>query len=116
MLKMSADIARQKSSFHFHLISDQISPHLFFCGESTILSSCAESVFGLGAEENVMGRFAFALAAAAMLASPVMAAAPCKDSKGKFIKCPTAVAKPAGKCRDAKGHFAKCGTPGAKPA
>jgi hypothetical protein len=43
-------------------------------------------------------------------------AAPCKDAKGRFMKCPTAApAKPA-KCRDAKGHFAKCGTPGAKPA
>ncbi|MET0307844.1 MAG: hypothetical protein ABW023_03970 [Sphingomonas sp.] len=63
-----------------------------------------------------MGRFAFALAAAAMLTSPAFAAAPCKDAKGKFIKCPTAAAKPAARCRDAKGHFAKCGTPGAKPA
>ncbi len=64
-----------------------------------------------------MGRFAFALAAVAMLTSPAMAVGPCKDAKGKFIKCPTA-AKPAGatRCRDAKGHFAKCGTPGAKPA
>ena len=54
-------------------------------------------------------------------------AAPCKDTKGKFIKCPpaavasaakpapakVAAAKPApaGKkapCRDAKGRFAKC--------
>ena len=34
------------------------------------------------------------------------AAAPCKDAKGKFTKCP-AVAKPA-KCRDAKGKFMKC--------
>lgn len=65
-------------------------------------------------------------------------AAPCKDAKGKFIKCPavaTSTAKPAtaahkaaakptktaatGKvqhCRNSKGQFAKCGTPGAKPA
>ena len=43
-------------------------------------------------------------------------AAPCKDAKGKFIKCPVAAApaKPV-KCKDAKGKFAKCGTPGAKP-
>lgn len=47
------------------------------------------------------------------LAGPV-AAAPCRDAKGKFIKCPTAVSAPA-KCKDAKGKFAKCGTPGAKP-
>ncbi len=41
-------------------------------------------------------------------------AAPCKDSKGKFIKCAD---KPraAVKCKTANGKFAKCGTPGAKP-
>ena len=44
------------------------------------------------------------------------AAAPCKDVKGKFIKCPPPVAAPAVRCRNAKGAFAKCGTPGAKPA
>ena len=57
------------------------------------------------------------------------AAAPCRDAKGKFIKCPPPAAaaklsatsaKPGGammaRCRDAKGAFAKCGTPGAKPA
>jgi hypothetical protein len=74
----------------------------------------------------------------AALALPVAAhAAPCKDAKGKFIKCPpaaaapakpAAAAKPAAKpaaapaakaakapaagkkapCRDAKGRFAKC--------
>jgi hypothetical protein len=43
-------------------------------------------------------------------------AAPCRDSKGKFVKCPTKVAAKPVKCRDAKGHYAKCGTPGAKPA
>ena len=83
-----------------------------------------------------MRRFAFALAAFAMISTPVMAAAPCKDAKGKFIKCPPkatptpaatkapakvkkddkeAVAKTT-RCRNAKGQFAKCGTPGAKPA
>jgi zinc transporter ZupT len=42
-------------------------------------------------------------------------AAPCRDAKGKFVKCPEkAAAKPA-KCKDARGKFAKCGTPGAKP-
>jgi hypothetical protein len=38
-------------------------------------------------------------------------AAPCKDAKGKFIKCPPkAAAAPAkaARCRDAKGHFMKC--------
>lgn len=84
-----------------------------------------------------MRRFAFALAAFAMISTPVMAAAPCKDAKGKFIKCPPkatptpaatkapatvkktekkAAAKTTTRCRNAKGQFAKCGTPGAKPA
>ncbi|ADG10936.1 hypothetical protein B7G68_12700 [Caulobacter segnis] len=54
---------------------------------------------------------AFALSAA----GASFAAAPCRDAKGKFIKCPAAApAKPV-KCKDAKGKFAKCGTPGAKP-
>ncbi len=48
------------------------------------------------------------------LAVPGLAAAPCKDAKGKFTKCPPPAA--AARCRDAKGAFAKCGTPGAKPA
>jgi hypothetical protein len=38
-------------------------------------------------------------------------AAPCKDAKGKFTKCPAPAAKQV--CKDAKGKFAKCGTPGA---
>lgn len=38
-------------------------------------------------------------------------AAPCRDAKGKFIKCPPVKAAPA-RCKDAKGKFAKCGTPG----
>jgi hypothetical protein len=63
-----------------------------------------------------MLRFAFALAATAIIASPVTAA-PCKNAKGRFIKCPPkAVSKATGKCRNARGQFAKCGTPGAKPA
>ena len=54
------------------------------------------------------------LTAAALLSSPAMSAA-CRDSKGKFTKCPPVAAK-AVRCKDAKGKFAKCGTPGAKPA
>jgi hypothetical protein len=56
------------------------------------------------------------LLVAAMIAglASSASAAPCRDAKGKFIKCPTAVSKPT-KCKDAKGKFAKCGTPGAKP-
>ncbi|MEG8046034.1 hypothetical protein QP175_07300 [Sphingomonas aerolata] len=42
-------------------------------------------------------------------------AAPCKDAKGRFTKCPPkAPAKPA-RCKSANGKFAKCGTAGAKP-
>ena len=51
------------------------------------------------------------------LALSPASAKPCRDTKGKFIKCPpAAAAKASAKCRDTKGHFAKCGTPGAKPA
>jgi hypothetical protein len=51
----------------------------------------------------VLGLTALSLLAGA---APSFAAAPCKDAKGKFIKCPKP-AKPK-MCRDAKGHFAKC--------
>ena len=55
------------------------------------------------------------LVVALTLAVPAIAAAPCKDAKGKFMKCPPPAAA-AARCRTAKGAFAKCGTPGAKPA
>ena len=42
-------------------------------------------------------------------------AAPCKDAKGKFIKCPPAKPTKVVRCKAANGKFAKCGTPGAKP-
>jgi len=52
-------------------------------------------------------------------AGPSLAAAPCKDAKGKFVKCaPAAPAKKA-PCKDAKGKFMKCPAPmaaAAKPA
>jgi len=62
-----------------------------------------------------------AVAALSIAATPAFAA-PCKDAKGKFIKCPAATAKPAatggvtkdakGKCHIAsgpkKGQFTKC--------
>ena len=54
------------------------------------------------------------LALAAIAPGPALAA-PCKDAKGKFIKCPPAKAAPATRCKDGKGKFVKCGTPGAKP-
>jgi len=63
-----------------------------------------------------MRKFIIALSALGLIAgSAPTIAAPCRDAKGKFVKCPTATAKPT-RCRDAKGHYAKCGTPGAKPA
>ncbi|OAN66630.1 hypothetical protein [Sphingomonas sp. TDK1] len=62
-----------------------------------------------------MIRVASVVASLALLASPALAAAPCKDAKGKFVKCPTApaVTKDAkGKCRIAsgpkKGQFTPC--------
>lgn len=87
-------------------------------------------------EDHLM-KFGFSLALAAALALPVAAnAAPCKDAKGKFIKCPPPAAAPAAvapaarpaaaathaaaapahaatprkaPCRDAKtGRFTKC--------
>lgn len=58
-----------------------------------------------------MKKLLAALAMSALVASPTLAA-PCRDAKGKFVKCPD---KPPVKCKDAKGKFAKCGTPGAKP-
>ena len=64
-----------------------------------------------------MRNFVSALAAFMLIAGGVSPsiAAPCRDAKGKFIKCPkTTPTKPV-KCKDAKGKFAKCGTPGAKP-
>jgi hypothetical protein len=64
-----------------------------------------------------MRKVILALSAMALIAgsAPSLAAAPCREAKGKFIKCPPKPAKPV-KCRDAKGKFAKCGTKGAKPA
>lgn len=52
----------------------------------------------------------------AMSAAAPVAAAPCRDAKGKFIKCPEKAPAKKQVCKDAKGKFAKCGTTGAKPA
>lgn len=62
-----------------------------------------------------MRRVLFAAASIALLAgSAPSIAAPCKDAKGKFTKCPPKVEKPV-RCKNAKGQFAKCGTASAKP-
>ena len=53
-----------------------------------------------------MKNIVFALTALSLVAgSAPSLAAPCKDAKGKFVKCP--VAKPK-VCRNAQGHFIKC--------
>ncbi|MET0360634.1 MAG: hypothetical protein ABW048_02675 [Sphingobium sp.] len=60
-----------------------------------------------------MTRLATAFAALALLSAasaPALAAPPCKDAKGKFVKCPEkpkAAVKKA-PCKDAKGKFIKC--------
>ena len=55
-----------------------------------------------------MRKILAAFAVAGLLSAPVMAA-PCRDAKGKFVKCdkPAAAAK-KGPCKDAKGKFIKC--------
>ncbi len=58
--------------------------------------------------------FALAIALLVSTAAPSIAA-PCRDAKGKFIKCPDKALAKKQVCKDAKGKFAKCGTPGAKP-
>ena len=46
------------------------------------------------------------------LSAPALAA-PCKDAKGKFMKCPPPAA--GVRCKTSNGKFAKCGSPGATP-
>lgn len=55
-----------------------------------------------------------ATAALGMMAATPTLAAPCKDAKGKFVKCPEKAKAKAVHCKK-DGKFAKCGTPGAKP-
>lgn len=65
-----------------------------------------------------MYKLIIALSALTLVAgsAPGVAAAPCRDSKGKFVKCTKPAPATPTKCRDSKGKFAKCGTKGAKPA
>lgn len=60
-----------------------------------------------------MHKIISATIALAVLSSPAVGA-PCRDGKGKFVKC-TTVKKTAVRCKSANGKFAKCGTAGAKP-
>lgn len=55
-----------------------------------------------------MRKFLFAAAAVSLLAgSAPTLAAPCKDAKGKFVKCPPAKPAKPKVCRE-KGKFVKC--------
>jgi hypothetical protein len=55
-----------------------------------------------------MKKLVLALTGLSLLAGSATAyAAPCRDAKGKFVKCPARPVKPK-VCRDAKGHYAKC--------
>jgi hypothetical protein len=65
-----------------------------------------------------MRKLIIALSALALIggSAPALAAAPCRDTKGKFIKCPVKpVPAKVSRCRDRNGKFVKCGTKGAKP-
>ena len=60
-----------------------------------------------------MKKILAALLVASLFASAplTVSAAQCRDTKGKFIKCPPApapAAKKPVKCRDSKGKFIKC--------
>ncbi len=64
-----------------------------------------------------MQKLFMALSALTLLATSAPSiAAPCRDAKGKFVKCTKAAPAKPTRCKDAKGKFAKCGTKGAKPA
>jgi hypothetical protein len=54
---------------------------------------------------------AFSLSA---MGAPAAFAAPCKDAKGKFVKCPPPPPMKPVRCKDARGKFAKCDAPGAR--
>lgn len=63
-----------------------------------------------------MRKLVFAAVSVGLLASATPSiAAPCRDAKGKFIKCPAKAPVKATRCKASNGKFAKCGTPGAKP-
>jgi hypothetical protein len=56
-------------------------------------------------KEGIMKKLVLALGALSLVAGSAPAlASPCKDAKGRFVKCP---AKPK-VCRDSKGHYVKC--------
>ena len=51
---------------------------------------------------------ALAIVALTAFAGTPVLAAPCKDAKGKFIKCAHPAPVKKGPCKDAKGKFTKC--------
>ncbi len=58
-----------------------------------------------------MKKIMMAAAIVALTASSALATQ-CRDSSGKFIKCPAAKVV---HCRDSAGKFVKCSAPGATP-
>jgi hypothetical protein len=62
-----------------------------------------------------MRKLLFAAASLSLLVGAPSMAAPCKDAKGRFTKCPSKAPAKAVRCRSSNGKFAKCGTAGAKP-
>jgi hypothetical protein len=70
---------------------------------------------GLWAGECKMRKVLFAAASLSLLIGAPSMAAPCKDAKGRFTKCPPKAPAKAVRCKSANGKFAKCGTAGAKP-
>ena len=53
-----------------------------------------------------MRKFMSTVVVLAVLSSPAIGA-PCRDGKGKFVRCIKVVNK-VERCRDTKGHFIKC--------
>ena len=51
----------------------------------------------------------------ALSVSGALAATQCRDSSGKFIKCPPPTTTKPVHCKNASGQFAKCSSPGAHP-
>lgn len=63
-----------------------------------------------------MRNILFAATSVILLATSVPSlAAPCRNAKGAFTKCPAKQAAAPTRCKAANGKFAKCGTPGAHP-
>ena len=62
-----------------------------------------------------MHKLRFAAASLSLLVGTPSMAAPCKDAKGRFTKCPPKAPAKTVRCKSANGKFAKCGAAGAKP-